>query len=91
MDDLEWTVSADQRTLTLFAAVHDVAKGNDGTRNGIYVTRAAYPLVPKSEVGFRIQIIAANTQAEIDQLVDVLGRLAQRFELQPAGSAEVAA
>jgi len=43
--------------------------------HGIYVTLAAYPLVPKSEVGFRIQITAANTQAEIDQLVDVLGRL----------------
>ena len=59
--------------------------------HGIYVTLAAYPLVPKSEVGFRIQVTAANTQAEIDQLVDVLGRLAQRFELQPAGSEEVAA
>jgi 8-amino-7-oxononanoate synthase len=59
--------------------------------HGIYVTLAAYPLVPKSEVGFRIQITAANTQAEIDQLVDVLGRLAQRFELQPAGTEEVAA
>jgi len=59
--------------------------------HGIYVTLAAYPLVPKSDVGFRIQITAANTQAEIDQLVDVLGRLAQRFELQPARSTEVAA
>jgi 8-amino-7-oxononanoate synthase len=59
--------------------------------HGIYVTLAAYPLVPKSEVGFRIQITAANTQAEIDQLVDVLGRLAQRFELQAAESTEVAA
>jgi 8-amino-7-oxononanoate synthase len=59
--------------------------------HGIYVTLAAYPLVPKSEVGFRIQITAANTQAEIDQLVDVLGRLAQRYELQPARSTEVAA
>jgi 8-amino-7-oxononanoate synthase len=59
--------------------------------HGIYVTLAAYPLVPKSEVGFRIQVTAANTQAEIDQLVDVLGRLAQRFELQPAGTEEVAA
>ena len=54
--------------------------------HGIYVTLAAYPLVPKSEVGFRIQVTAANTQAEIDQLVDVLGRLAERFELQPARS-----
>src|ERR687886_232058 len=59
--------------------------------HGIYVTLAAYPLVPKSEVGFRIQITAANTQAEIDQLVDVLARLSQRFELQPARSTEVAA
>ena len=33
---------------------------------GIYVTLAAYPLVPKSEVGFRIQTTAANTHAEID-------------------------
>lgn len=52
--------------------------------NGIYVTLAAYPLVPKSEVGFRIQVTAANTQAEIEQLIDVLGKLAERFELRPA-------
>jgi 8-amino-7-oxononanoate synthase len=54
--------------------------------NGIYVTLAAYPLVPRSEVGFRIQVTAANTRAEIEQLVDVLGRLANRFDLQPARS-----
>jgi len=52
--------------------------------NGIYVTLAAYPLVPRAEVGFRIQVTAANTNAEIEQLVDVLGRLASRFDLQPA-------
>lgn len=52
--------------------------------NGIYVTLAAYPLVPRSEVGFRIQVTAANTNAEIEQLVDVLARLANRFDLQPA-------
>jgi 8-amino-7-oxononanoate synthase len=52
--------------------------------NGIYVTLAAYPLVPRDEVGFRIQVTAANTTAEIEQLVDVLGRLANRFDLQPA-------
>ena len=52
--------------------------------NGIYVTLAAYPLVPRDEVGFRIQVTAANTNAEIEQLVDVLGRLANGFELQPA-------
>ena len=52
--------------------------------NGIYVTLAAYPLVPRTEVGFRIQVTAANSNAEIEQLVDVLGRLASQFDLQPA-------
>jgi 8-amino-7-oxononanoate synthase len=52
--------------------------------NGIYVTLAAYPLVPRSEVGFRIQITAANTDSEIEQLVDVLGKLANSFDLQAA-------
>ena len=28
-----------------------------------------YPLVPKSEVGFRIQLTAANTDAEVDDLI----------------------
>jgi 8-amino-7-oxononanoate synthase len=52
--------------------------------NGIYVTLAAYPLVPRSEVGFRIQITAANTDAEIEQLNEVLTRLTSGFDLQPA-------
>jgi 8-amino-7-oxononanoate synthase len=59
--------------------------------NGIYVTLAAYPLVPRSEVGFRIQITAANTQAEIEHLVDVLGKLANGFDLQPSKRTERAA
>jgi 8-amino-7-oxononanoate synthase len=58
---------------------------------GVYVTLAAYPLVPKNEVGFRIQVTAANTQAEIEQLVHVLGELAEAFDLQPAGREEYAA
>ena len=58
---------------------------------GIYVTLAAYPLVPKSEVGFRIQLTSANTQAEVDQLVDVLGKVVDRFDFQPARNAERAA
>jgi 8-amino-7-oxononanoate synthase len=53
---------------------------------GVYVTLAAYPLVPRAEVGFRIQLTAANTDAEIDRLNDTLGALAQRYELQPARS-----
>lgn len=59
--------------------------------NGIYVTLAAYPLVPRNEVGFRIQVTASNSQAEIDQLVDVLGKLANGFDLQPSKRAEEAA
>ena len=41
--------------------------------HGIYVTMAAYPLVPKNEVGFRIQTTAANTDEEVDELISVLG------------------
>ena len=59
--------------------------------NGVYVTLAAYPLVPKSEVGFRIQVTAANSNAEIEQLIDVLGKLANAFDLRPAGRQEYAA
>jgi 8-amino-7-oxononanoate synthase len=56
-------------------------------RQGIYVTLAAYPLVPRDEVGFRIQVTAANTDEEIEQLVATLGQLAANFELQPASPA----
>jgi 8-amino-7-oxononanoate synthase len=50
--------------------------------HGIYVTMAAYPLVPKDEVGFRIQTTAANTDEEVDHLIDVLTSLKDRFKLQ---------
>jgi 8-amino-7-oxononanoate synthase len=36
---------------------------------GIYTTLAPYPGVPRSEVGFRIQVTAANTDEEIDSLL----------------------
>jgi 8-amino-7-oxononanoate synthase len=51
---------------------------------GVYVTLAAYPLVPKDEVGFRVQLTAANTDAEVDILLDALADLAERGELQTA-------
>jgi 8-amino-7-oxononanoate synthase len=59
--------------------------------HGIYVTLAAYPLVPRSEVGFRIQITASNTDAEIEKLVEVLGKLANAFDFQPAQATRRAA
>jgi 8-amino-7-oxononanoate synthase len=53
---------------------------------GIYVTLAAYPLVPKAEVGFRVQLTAVNTETEVDALIAVLGELAERGELQSAAA-----
>jgi 8-amino-7-oxononanoate synthase len=48
---------------------------------GIYVTLAAYPLVPRSQVGFRIQVTAANSDEEIDRLCSVLTELRDRFDM----------
>jgi 8-amino-7-oxononanoate synthase len=52
--------------------------------HGVYVTLAAYPLVPKAEVGFRAQVTAANTEAEVDLLIGVLEQLVHRGELRLA-------
>ena len=54
---------------------------------GVYVTLAAFPLVPKAEVGFRIQLTAANTDAEVDALIGALEELAACDELKLVGSA----
>ena len=51
---------------------------------GIYVTLAAYPLVPKDEVGFRVQLTAANTTDEVDRLIAALEELVERGELRSA-------
>jgi 8-amino-7-oxononanoate synthase len=51
------------------------------------VTLAAYPLVPREEVGFRVQITAANTDAEVDRLILALDDLASRGLLQPGDAA----
>jgi 8-amino-7-oxononanoate synthase len=49
---------------------------------GVYVTLAAYPLVPKNEVGFRAQLTAVNTEAEVDLLTAAIEELAERGELR---------
>ena len=49
---------------------------------GIYVTMAVYPLVPRDQVGFRLQLTAANTDEQVDHLGDVLAEVADRFQLQ---------
>jgi 8-amino-7-oxononanoate synthase len=48
---------------------------------GIYATIAAYPLVPREEVGFRLQLTAANTDEQVDHLCEVLEEVAGRFQL----------
>jgi 8-amino-7-oxononanoate synthase len=50
--------------------------------HGVYVTLAAYPLVPKNEVGFRIQLTAANTDDEVDSLIAALEALTANGELR---------
>jgi 8-amino-7-oxononanoate synthase len=49
---------------------------------GVYVTLAAYPLVPKDEVGFRIQLTAINTDDEVDTLIAALEELTAGEELR---------
>ena len=51
---------------------------------GVYVTLAAYPLVPRDEVGFRVQLTAANTDEQVDAVIDALEVLAARGELRSA-------
>lgn len=46
--------------------------------SGVYTTLAPYPLVPRDEVGFRVQVTAANPDSHIDFLNDVLTELADR-------------
>jgi 8-amino-7-oxononanoate synthase len=58
---------------------------------GVYVTLAAYPLVPKDEVGFRVQLTAANTVDQVDTLIAALEELAGRGELRSARAAAAAA
>jgi 8-amino-7-oxononanoate synthase len=49
---------------------------------GIYVTLAFYPGVPREEVGFRLQLTAANTDDEVSRLIEVIEELAQLGRLR---------
>lgn len=51
---------------------------------GIYVTLAAYPLVPRSQVGFRVQVTAANTDEQVADLCAALVDLSSRFRMRDA-------
>jgi 7-keto-8-aminopelargonate synthetase-like enzyme len=45
-------------------------------REGVYVTMAAYPLVPRNQVGFRVQLTAVHTDEQIDHLNATISLLA---------------
>jgi 8-amino-7-oxononanoate synthase len=51
-------------------------------RRGVYVTLAAYPLVPRADVGLRVQLTAAHTDADVDRLLGALDALAARGDLR---------
>ncbi len=51
--------------------------------HGIYATLAFYPGVPRKEVGFRLQLTAANTDTEVTDLLAVLDQLADTVPLRP--------
>ncbi|UWZ41639.1 pyridoxal phosphate-dependent aminotransferase family protein [Dactylosporangium matsuzakiense] len=51
---------------------------------GLFVTLAPYPGVPRDQVGFRVQVTAANTDAEIDHLNAVISELAADGVFQEA-------
>ena len=63
------------------------AVGNYLFHHGIYVTMAVPPVVPEGEASFRLYISAANTSAQIEQLVRTLTDLSDRFRLQSAVAA----
>jgi hypothetical protein len=63
-----------------------VEVGAELWRRGIYVTLAAYPLVPRDQVGFRVQLTAIHTDEEIDRLCDALTALAADGVLRGAGT-----
>ncbi len=62
------------------------AAGHFLFERGIYVTMAAFPLVPKHEVGFRVQVTASNTDEEVTQLIGAIAELSDQFALQSASA-----
>lgn len=55
------------------------------------MTLAAYPLVAHAEVGFRVQLTAANTDEEVDDLLAAITVLADRSLLRRRQTTDVKA
>jgi 8-amino-7-oxononanoate synthase len=50
---------------------------------GVFVTMAIYPSVPRDATGFRVQVTAANTEAQLIHLTRVLEEIDDEFGLKP--------
>ena len=82
------TVRGCRSSRSRFATIARIdAVGRFLFERGVYVTLAAYPLVPRDEVGFRVQLTAANTVDEVDRLIAALEELVDRGELRSARAA----
>ncbi|HWH00176.1 MAG TPA: pyridoxal phosphate-dependent aminotransferase family protein [Pilimelia sp.] len=57
-------------------------------RRGVYVTLAAYPLVPREQVGVRLQLTAAHDDGHVDQAVAALTELAGVFRRHEVATGE---
>ena len=55
------------------------AAGHHLFDRGIYVAFAPYPVVPRHEAGFRIQLTAAHTAKQVDHLLEVLQEVDDRY------------
>jgi 8-amino-7-oxononanoate synthase len=62
--------------LPVAAGTDLAAVAHELVRLGVYVTLAAYPLVPRDEVGIRVQLTARHTDEQVDRLIDALDELA---------------
>jgi 8-amino-7-oxononanoate synthase len=60
-----------------------VAVGRHLYDRGILVTMAPPTVVPHDEIGFRIQLTAANTDDQLDRLIEVLKEISKRFGFRP--------
>jgi 8-amino-7-oxononanoate synthase len=68
--------------LTDPADLHDV--GRCLRDLGVYAVLAPYPGVPRDQVGVRVQVTAAHTDEQIDQLLDALTRVTAEFSFRRA-------
>lgn len=53
---------------------------------GVFASVVPFPVVPRDQVGVRLQITAANTDEEIDDLLTAIEAAAERYPFTPASA-----